>query len=98
MEIYRETTYFYSDTNLYRYANVRRIHQSPSHSIFTKSSLLKGKGNRVDYYEKYMKAKSKKEDTKVHEIWPSITVAQLAGNKTGKFWDKCTIDKIALEH
>ena len=34
---------------------------------------------RNNLLEKYMKGQAKKAATKVYEVWPSITVAQLAG-------------------
>ena len=54
----------------------RNIHLSRVNQKVPLSALKKWNKNLVD---KYMKQKKKKEDTKVYEIWPNITVKQLAG-------------------
>ena len=54
----------------------RNIHLSRVYQKVPLSALKKWNKNLVD---KYMKQKKKKEDTKVYEIWPNITVKQLAG-------------------
>ena len=54
----------------------RNIHLSRVYQKVPLSALKKWNKNLVD---KYMKQKKKKEETKVYEIWPNITVKQLAG-------------------
>lgn len=54
----------------------RNIHLSRVNQKVPLSALKKWNPNLVD---KYMKQKKKKEETKVYEIWPNITVKQLAG-------------------
>ena len=54
----------------------RNIHLSRVNQKVPLSALKKWNKNLVD---KYMKQKKKKEETKVYEIWPNITVKQLAG-------------------
>ena len=54
----------------------RNIHLSRVYQKVPLSALKKWNRNLVD---KYMKQKKKKEETKVYEIWPNITVRQLAG-------------------
>ena len=54
----------------------RNIHLSRVYQKVPLSALKKWNKNLVD---KYMKQKKKKEETKVYEIWPNITVNQLAG-------------------
>lgn len=44
-----------------------------------KDIAKKAKNNLLD---KYFKGQKKKEQTKIYEIWPNITVKQLAGKKT----------------